>query len=72
VQTILELARVMGMDVVAEGIETTEQLRLLQGMGCRYGQGYLFSRPLPAPQIEAMLVGANSCFPSSALCLPAF
>jgi EAL domain-containing protein (putative c-di-GMP-specific phosphodiesterase class I) len=55
VQTILELARVMDMDVVAEGIETGEQLRLLKDMGCRYGQGYLFSRPLPAAQMEQIL-----------------
>lgn len=55
VQTILELARVMSMDVVAEGIETEEQRRLLENMGCRYGQGYLFSRPLPATKIEELL-----------------
>jgi EAL domain-containing protein (putative c-di-GMP-specific phosphodiesterase class I) len=55
VRTIVELARVLGMDLVAEGIETVEQLNLLQSMGCRYGQGYLFSRPLPAAQIEALL-----------------
>jgi EAL domain-containing protein (putative c-di-GMP-specific phosphodiesterase class I) len=55
VQTILELARGLGMDVVAEGIETEVQLNLLQAMGCRYGQGYLFSKPLPVAQIEALL-----------------
>ena len=55
VQTILELARVLGMDVVAEGIETEEQSEMLQDLGCRYGQGYLFSPPLPAAEIEALL-----------------
>jgi len=55
VRTIVELARVMGMDVVAEGIETNEQYMLLRQMGCRYGQGYLFSRPVPAERISAML-----------------
>jgi EAL domain-containing protein (putative c-di-GMP-specific phosphodiesterase class I) len=55
VQTILELARGLGMDVVAEGVETEAQLSLLQSMGCRFGQGYLFSKPLPARQIEAIL-----------------
>ena len=55
VQTILELARVLDMDVVAEGIETEEQLSLLREMGCRYGQGYLFSPPLPAAEIEKLL-----------------
>ncbi|WP_263350323.1 bifunctional diguanylate cyclase/phosphodiesterase [Acidicapsa acidisoli] len=55
VQTILELARVLGMDVVAEGIETEEQSKMLLELGCRYGQGYLFSPPLPATEIEALL-----------------
>lgn len=55
VHTILELARVMNMEVIAEGIETEEQLSLLKGMGCRYGQGYLFSRPLPAAEIATLL-----------------
>ena len=45
VRTIIELARVLGMDVVAEGIENIEQYRLLRQMGCRFGQGYY----LPAP-----------------------
>ena len=45
VRTIIELARVLGMDVVAEGIETREQYRLLRQMGCRFGQGYLFAKP---------------------------
>jgi EAL domain-containing protein (putative c-di-GMP-specific phosphodiesterase class I) len=45
VRTIIELARVLGMDVVAEGIETCEQYRLLRQLGCRFGQGFLFARP---------------------------
>ncbi|AFY73080.1 diguanylate cyclase (GGDEF) domain-containing protein [Synechococcus sp. PCC 7502] len=48
VQTIITLAHRLGMDVVAEGIETTNQLRLLTNLGCEMGQGYLFARPLPA------------------------
>jgi EAL domain-containing protein (putative c-di-GMP-specific phosphodiesterase class I) len=55
VRTIVELARVMGMDVVAEGIETSEQYRLLREMGCRYGQGFLFARPLTAEAITILL-----------------
>jgi EAL domain-containing protein (putative c-di-GMP-specific phosphodiesterase class I) len=55
VRTIIELARVMGMDVVAEGIETCEQYRLLRDMHCRYGQGYLFSRPLTAEAVTKLL-----------------
>jgi EAL domain-containing protein (putative c-di-GMP-specific phosphodiesterase class I) len=55
VRTIVELARVMGMDAVAEGIETYEQYMLLRQLGCRFGQGYLFSRPVPAETVSAML-----------------
>jgi EAL domain-containing protein (putative c-di-GMP-specific phosphodiesterase class I) len=55
VRTIIELARVLGMDVVAEGIETIEQYQFLRQMGCRFGQGYLFARPMPADQINTFL-----------------
>ena len=55
VRTIVELARVLGMDVVAEGIETHDQYRLLRQMGCRYGQGFLFAKPLPAHEIGKLL-----------------
>lgn len=55
VRTIIELARVLGMDVVAEGIETQQQYRLLRHMGCRYGQGFLFAKPLPAGQVSELL-----------------
>lgn len=55
VRTIIELARVLGMDVVAEGIETVEQYRLLRDLGCRYGQGYLFARPLPVEDVTKLL-----------------
>ena len=55
VRTIIELARVMGMEVVAEGIETSEQYRLLREMQCRYGQGYLFARPMTAEAVTELL-----------------
>ncbi|MFP5237744.1 MAG: EAL domain-containing protein [Acidobacteriota bacterium] len=55
VRTIVELARVLGMDVVAEGIETREQYRLLRQMGCRYGQGYLFAKPMSADDVSQLL-----------------
>jgi EAL domain-containing protein (putative c-di-GMP-specific phosphodiesterase class I) len=55
VRTIIELARVLGMDVVAEGIETLQQYRLLREMKCRYGQGFLFSRPLSAEAVTELL-----------------
>jgi len=62
VHTILEMARVMGMDVVAEGIETEEQLHLLKEMGCPYGQGYLFSPPQPVSKIAGMLGRLDQSF----------
>lgn len=55
VRTIIELARVLGMDVVAEGIETRDQYRLLRQLGCKFGQGFLFARPMTAEQISFML-----------------
>ncbi len=55
VRTIIELARVLGMDVVAEGIETQEQYILLRELGCRYGQGYLFAKPMAADDVAHLL-----------------
>jgi EAL domain-containing protein (putative c-di-GMP-specific phosphodiesterase class I) len=55
VRTIIELARVLGMDVVAEGIETREQYRLLRQLGCRYGQGFLIARPMTAEAVTELL-----------------
>ncbi|WNZ44752.1 EAL domain-containing protein [Leptolyngbya boryana CZ1] len=51
VRTIITLAWNLGMDVVAEGVETTKQLAQLKALKCEYGQGFLFSKPLP--RIEA-------------------
>ena len=48
VKTIIIMAKTLGMDVVAEGIETAEQLLYLQELGCDYGQGFWFSEPLDA------------------------
>ena len=45
----------LGMDVVAEGIETEEQYALLLQLGCKFGQGFLFSRAVPADTISEML-----------------
>ncbi|HLE62938.1 MAG TPA: EAL domain-containing protein, partial [Pyrinomonadaceae bacterium] len=53
VRTISGLAQNLGMDVVAEGVETSEQLEILKGLGCQYGQGYFFSKPLDALSAEA-------------------
>ncbi len=48
VPVILSIAEVMTMDVVAEGIETSEQLEQLRKLGCHFGQGFLFAKPLDA------------------------
>jgi len=53
IQMVVELARRLGLDVVAEGVETLEQGRLLKRAGCHAGQGYFFSRPLYADRFEA-------------------
>lgn len=46
VQTILDLAKNLNLDVVAEGTESEEHVNILHQMGCGYAQGYFFSRPL--------------------------
>jgi len=50
VKTIIELARNLGMEVVAEGVETLEQVDRLRELGCAFGQGYYLSRPVRADQ----------------------
>ncbi|HSS22206.1 MAG TPA: EAL domain-containing protein [Pyrinomonadaceae bacterium] len=57
VKTICTLANNLGMDVVAEGLETREQLELLRSLKCEYGQGYLFSRPVGAEEATVMVLG---------------
>ena len=49
-----KLAHGLGKEVIAEGIETNEQLKSLRELKAEYGQGYLFSRPLPAAEAEAL------------------
>jgi EAL domain-containing protein (putative c-di-GMP-specific phosphodiesterase class I) len=68
VRTIIELARVLGMDVVAEGIETREQYRLLRQLGCRFGQGYLFARPLSADAVTRLLRLPGRVLPDPETC----
>ncbi len=57
VSAIVAIAHTLELEVVAEGIETHEQLAYLRRAGCDYGQGYLFSRPLPAEEFERLLAG---------------
>jgi EAL domain-containing protein (putative c-di-GMP-specific phosphodiesterase class I) len=59
IQAVISLAHGLGIDVVAEGIETAAQLACLQDLSCDRGQGYAFARPLPPDDLEAMLAGAG-------------
>ncbi len=56
VETIVELARKLGMETIAEGVESEEQLRLLKLLGCTYVQGYYLSKPMSEKQIDKVLV----------------
>ncbi len=56
VALILGIAKNLKIPVVAEGVETAEQIKLLKDLGCEVVQGYYFSRPLPAPDFEAAFV----------------
>jgi diguanylate cyclase (GGDEF)-like protein/PAS domain S-box-containing protein len=55
VQAIMSLSQALGLGTTAEGIETKEQLEMLRGLGCQYGQGYLFARPLPRRSLATMI-----------------
>lgn len=62
VETIVTLAHAFGMDVVAEGIETQEQLERLKFLGCEWGQGYLFSKPVDSQTATALLASCAGKF----------
>ena len=51
-ESIIGMAVSLGMDVISEGVETDTQLNLVRDMGCRYFQGYYFSRPIPVTEFE--------------------
>ncbi len=59
VRTIIALARALKLSVVAEGIESIHQFHQLRTLRCEYGQGYLFSRPLPVKEAEKLLTDAT-------------
>ena len=59
-QTVITMARNLGLKVVAEGVETEEQREFLDRHGCHSYQGYLFSRPLPLKEFEQLLVQSRS------------
>ena len=55
VRGIMQIAQSIGLDVIAEGVETVAQQEVLRAIGCRYGQGYLFSYPVPFARFAEML-----------------
>jgi EAL domain-containing protein (putative c-di-GMP-specific phosphodiesterase class I) len=59
VSTIISLAHTLALKVVAEGVDSEEQSRLLKQLKCDQIQGYLFSKPLPAAQVKAKFLGAE-------------
>ncbi|WP_034501048.1 MULTISPECIES: bifunctional diguanylate cyclase/phosphodiesterase [unclassified Agrobacterium] len=63
VSIMIQLAGSLGIDVIAEGVEAGEQATFLREAGCPYGQGYYFSRPVPAGLIEDMLA-KKTIFPT--------
>ncbi len=56
VELVLDIARYLKVPVVAEGVETEAQLKMLKGAGCDLVQGYYFSRPLPPEEFESLIV----------------
>jgi len=72
VQTILGMARHLGIQVIAEGVETAEQLEFLKAHGCRNFQGYLFSHPLALAEFQRHLADPSGMCepPSGALTVP--
>ena len=60
VSAAITMGRNLGLNVVAEGVETEQQLEILQRLGCELAQGYLFSRPIAAQEIPELIASLNS------------
>jgi EAL domain-containing protein (putative c-di-GMP-specific phosphodiesterase class I) len=66
-RTIMPLAQHLGLDVIAEGVETIEQATLLKELRCKYAQGFLFSRPVTAEAVLTMLAKSLDGLPLTPL-----
>jgi EAL domain-containing protein (putative c-di-GMP-specific phosphodiesterase class I) len=55
VRAIVGLAHNLKLDVIAEGVESIQQLEQLRGLGCEFGQGFLFSKPVEGVEVDALL-----------------
>jgi EAL domain-containing protein (putative c-di-GMP-specific phosphodiesterase class I) len=63
VKAIATAGNELGLLVIIEGVETCEQAEIAAALGCHYGQGYLWSRPLPAEHLEALITTADGLLP---------
>ncbi|MCS6874969.1 MAG: bifunctional diguanylate cyclase/phosphodiesterase [Pyrinomonadaceae bacterium] len=61
-KAIITLGKNLGMTLVAEGIETKEQLKVLRSMGCDYGQGYFIAKPMPKEEVEKNLLSQKNLY----------
>ncbi len=59
VRMMIDLAHTLGMEVIAEGVETAKQAALVGEMGCDFGQGFYFSKPLPPEALSKYLAKAS-------------
>jgi diguanylate cyclase (GGDEF)-like protein len=59
VKTIITLAHQLGRQVIAEGVETAEHLAILKSLGCEYGQGYFFAKPLAPEEVDILLASGR-------------
>src|SRR3712207_6027590 len=60
VRMVIELAHTLGMEVIAEGVESRGQAALLEEMGCDFAQGYHFSKPLPPEEVPMFLAEGHT------------
>ena len=54
-ESIINMTKIIGVPIVVEGVETKEQCDFLEGLGCRYVQGYFFSKPMPVEEFETLI-----------------